>query len=296
MKLRSVYLFALTAILLWSTSGTAFKLALRGMDPIQLLFIASTVAWILLLLVLAIRKQTGELWSNTPKSLFRSAVGGFLNPFLYYMILLKAYTLLPAQIAGPLNYSWPVMLVLLSVPFLHQKIRLVEMVAILISFIGVIIISSQGQNILTTPVNEPLGVALALISSVIWAGFWIFNVKDTRSEIIKLTLNFFFGSLFTGIALVISAKPVTLNVSIIPAVYVGFTEMAIAFVCWLTALENVKSNARISNLVFISPFIGLFFINIILGEKIFWTTPAGLVFIVGGILMQQLMPAKKSEP
>ena len=72
--------------------------------------------------------------------------------------------------------------------------------------------------------------------------------------------------------------------------------MAIAFVCWLTALENVKSNARISNLVFISPFIGLFFINIILGEKIFWTTPAGLVFIVGGILIQQLMPAKKSEP
>ncbi len=296
MKKRSVYLLALTAILLWSTSGTAFKLALRGMDLIQLLFVASTIAWIFLLVVLAIRKQTAGLWISSPKNLLRSAIGGFLNPFLYYMILLNAYTILPAQIAGPLNYTWPVMLVLLSVPFLHQKIRLQEIAAILISFIGVIIISSQGRNIFTTSVNEPAGVILALVSSVIWASYWIFNIKDQRPEIIKITLNFFFGSLFTGIALLLSSKPVTFNISMVPAVYVGLTEMAIAFVCWLTALENVSNNARISNLVFISPFIGLFFINLILGEKIYWTTPAGLAFIVGGILLQQLMPAKKPEP
>jgi drug/metabolite transporter (DMT)-like permease len=283
-------LFALTAILLWSTAGTAFKLALRGMDLIQLLFIASTVAWVFLLIVLVSRQQTGELFRNTPRSLLRSAFGGFLNPFLYYMILLNAYSVLPAQIAGPLNYTWPVMLVLLSVPFLRQKIRVIELTAILISFIGVIIISSQGRNIFKTPVNEPIGVLLALVSSIVWASFWIFNVKDKRSEIIKITLNFFFGSIFTGIALLISPKPVTWNLSIIPAVYVGLTEMAIAFVCWLTALENTKNNARISNLVFISPFISLFFIYLILGEHIYWTTPAGLVFIVGGILIQQFLP------
>jgi drug/metabolite transporter (DMT)-like permease len=293
MKQRSIYLLALTAILLWSTAGTAFKLALRGMDLIQLLFMASTVAWIFLLIVISIRKQTGELWKSTPKSLLRSALGGFLNPFLYYMILLNAYSVLPAQIAGPLNYTWPVMLVLLSVPFLHQKIRPIEFIAILISFVGVVVISSQGRNLFATPINEPVGVLLALVSSIVWASFWIFNVRDKRPEIIKITLNFFFGSIFSGIALLLSSKSVTWNVSAIPAVYVGFTEMAIAFVCWLTALENTKNNARISNLVFISPFISLFFIHLILGEKIYWTTPAGLAFIVGGILIQQLLPAKK---
>ncbi len=290
MKQRSIYIFALTAILLWSTAGTAFKLAIRGMDLIQLLFIASTVAWIFLLAVLVIRKQTGELRRNTPKTLMRSAFGGFLNPFLYYMILLNAYLVLPAQIAGPLNYTWPVMFVLLSVPFLHQKLRLIEFFAILISFIGVVVISSRGRNIFNTTVNEPLGVILALVSAIIWASFWIFNVKDPRPEIIKITLNFFFGSIFTGIALLISPKPVTWNLSFIPAVYVGLTEMAIAFVCWLTALENTKNNVRITNLVFLSPFIALFFIHLILREKIYWTTPAGLAFIVGGILIQQLIP------
>jgi drug/metabolite transporter (DMT)-like permease len=237
-----------------------------------------------------VRKQTHELWQNTGKTLLRSAIGGFLNPFLYYMILLNAYTLLPAQIAGPINYTWPVMLVLLSIPFLHQKLKPLEFIAILISFLGVVIISTQGRNIFTTSVNEPVGVILALSSSVIWAYFWIYNVKDTRPEIIKITLNFFFGSIFSGIALLISAKEVTWNQSVIPAIYVGLSEMAIGFVCWLTALENTRNNVRISNLVFISPFISLFFIHMILGEKICWTTPVGLAFIVGGIFFQQLLP------
>lgn len=298
MKLRVIYGYALTAILLWSTAGTAFKLALRGMDFIQLLFIASTVAWLFLFTILILRKQAGNLFKMSSKTLMRSAFGGFLNPFLYYMILLSAYSVLPAQIAGPLNYTWPVMLVLLSVPFLHQKLRLIELAAILVSFTGVVVISSQGRNIFTTEINEPLGVMLALVSSIVWASFWIFNIKDSRPEIIKITLNFFFGSLFTGMALLISHRQMTWNISVIPAVYVGLTEMAIAFVCWLTALEHIESNAGISNLVFISPFISLIFIHLILGEKIYWTTPAGLVLIVGGILIQQFLPLKKltNEP
>lgn len=293
MKQRSVYTLALTAILLWSTASTAFELALRGMDFAQLLFIASTIAWLALLVMILIQRRSGELFRQTGGNLVRSAFGGFLNPFLYYMVLLKAYSILPAQIAQPLNYTWPVVLVLLSVPFLKQKLRWIDVAGLMISFAGVMVISSQGENILRTPIREPFGVFLAASSSVIWASYWIYNIKDSRPEIIKVTLNFFFGSLFTGIYLVCTTGLPRITVSLVPAVYVGLTEMAISFVCWLTALENTKNNARISNLVFISPFIALFLIHLILGEKIFWTTPAGLLFIIGGIMVQQLFSRKQ---
>ena len=293
MKQRSVYTLALTAILLWSTASTAFELALRGMDFAQLLFIASTIAWLALLVMILIQRRSGELFRQTGGNLVRSAFGGFLNPFLYYMVLLKAYSILPAQIAQPLNYTWPVVLVLLSVPFLKQKLRWVDVAGLMISFAGVMVISSQGENILRAPIREPFGVFLAASSSVIWASYWIYNIKDSRPEIIKVTLNFFFGSLFTGMYLVCTTGLPKITVSLAPAVYVGLTEMAISFVCWLTALENTKNNARISNLVFISPFIALFLIHLILGEKIFWTTPAGLLFIIGGIMVQQLFSRKQ---
>jgi len=70
-------------------------------------------------------------------------------------------------------------------------------------------------------------------------------------------------------------------------VYVGLFETGITFFVWLKALHLTDRNDRISNLVFLSPFTALFFINLILGEKIFYTTYIGLVLIVLGIFVQQ---------
>ena len=288
MKRSRVYTLALIAIILWSTSGTAFKLAFRGISFPQLLFISAHSAWIFLFILLLFQGKLSGIFHQPLKYLPKSAIAGFLNPFLYYLILLKAYTLLPAQIAQPLNYTWPIMLVLLSVPFLNQKLHRRDGLAILISFAGVILISSQGKIPFTSKVNEPLGVALAVGSSVIWASFWIINLKDKRPELEKIALNFFFGAIFATIYLILFDQMPKFQKAWFPAIYVGLTEMAMAFVFWLTALANTENNAKISNLVFISPFLALVFIHLILGEKIFITTPFGLVLIVGGILFQQL--------
>jgi len=169
MKSRKVYALALTAILMWSTAGTAFKLSLKGLSFTQLLFISSHTAWIVLLLFVILKGKFREVYNKPTKSLLKSAIGGFLNPFLYYIILLKAYTLLPAQIAQPLNYTWPIMLVLLSIPFLGQKLKWTDGLAIVICFSGVLVISAQGSNPFKTRMEEPLGVLLAVGSSLIWA-------------------------------------------------------------------------------------------------------------------------------
>ncbi len=72
-----------------------------------------------------------------------------------------------------------------------------------------------------------------------------------------IAANLFFGESFTfnwqGIA---------------GAIYVGLFEMGITFVLWLTALKKATHIARISNLIFISPFLSLLLISFILGEPI----------------------------
>jgi drug/metabolite transporter (DMT)-like permease len=186
------------------------------------------------------------------------------------------------------------MLVLLSVIFLKQKLYIIDAIAILISFSGVIIISSQGTLPFSGKMNEPVGVLLAVGSSIIWASYWIINIKDKRPELDKIALNFFFGAIFATIYLLIFDELPLINKSWIPALYIGLTEMALAFVFWLTALANTTNNARISNMVFISPFLALIFIHLILDEKIYLTTPIGLAFIVGGIIFQQLNRKKEA--
>jgi EamA-like transporter family. len=285
-KQRQAYTYAITAVLLWSTVASAFKISLRYVDFLQLLFFASIVSIVVLFLILLIQNKLGLFKEYSKKDYCRSALLGFLNPFLYYVVLFKAYSLLPAQEAQPLNYTWPVMLVLLSVPLLKHRIKFKNILAIIISFFGVVIIGTRGD---LTSLNfpNPVGVLLAVGSSVIWALFWIYNMKDERDEVSKLFLNFVFGFIFIAIANLLFSKIIIPQVKgLLGAAYVGLFEMGITFVFWLKALKLSKTTAGVSNLVFLAPFISLIFIYFIVGEKILFSTVVGLIFIVSGILIQ----------
>lgn len=288
-------LLALSAILFWSTVGTAFKISLRHMNYAQLLLYSSLVAVVLLFLLLIYNKQIRFIGRSSAKEIASSAILGFLNPFGYYIILLKAYELLRAQEAVALNYIWPMMLVLLSIPVLKQKIRLINVLALLISFGGAIVIATQG-NPFSLDLSEPLGVTLALSSAFLWALFWLFNVRDKREETIKLFMNFFFGFLYTLIYCAafgyLQIPPVE---GLLGSLYIGLFEMGITFVLWLKALKYAENTAKVSNLVYLSPFMSLVFISIIIGEKILPSTLVGLVLIIAGIIIQQVISMRKKR-
>ena len=63
---------------------------------------------------------------------------GLLNPVAYYLVLFKAYTILPASVAQPLNMIWPIVLVILAVPILRQRISWFSLGAMVLSFSGVV--------------------------------------------------------------------------------------------------------------------------------------------------------------
>ncbi len=226
------------------------------------------------------------------KGLMFSIALGFLNPFLYYLILFKAYSILPAQEAISLNYTWGIIVVLLSIIFLKQKIHFINIFFLIISFVGVVIIATGG-NFTDLHFKNPEGVIYALSSALIWGLFWILNMKDRRDDLIKLFLNFFFGFIFVLIytAFFTSFK-IQFSASFIAAVYVGIFEMGITFVFWLKALQLSKTTALVSNLAYLSPFLSLFFVSIILKEEIQFSTIVGLIFIVIGIILQNLFNIK----
>jgi len=132
---NKAYLFALLAVLFWSTMSSAFKITLRYIAFDQLLLWSSLFGAITLVLVNQLGKKPLIFKCISRKELLASAVMGFFNPFLYYLVLFKAYELLEAQIAGTLNYTWPIVLVILSIFLLKQRISTWSIVAILISFL-----------------------------------------------------------------------------------------------------------------------------------------------------------------
>ncbi len=281
------YLFALSSVFFWSTVATAFKLSLRFFSPLQLIFLSSLTSVVIFSVILTLTKRWNRVFAQSKKDLLNSALMGLLSPTAYYLVLFKAYDMLPAQVAQPLNYTWTIVLSLLSVPLLKQKLTWRQTIGVVVGFFGAFIISTQGR-IAQFKIEQPLGAGLAVASSVFWALFWIYNVRDQRDEILKLFMSFVFGAFYLLLIMVlVGGFDFRFDWHVLGPVYIGMFEMGFTFFLWMMAMHLTTSSAKISNLVFLSPFLSLVFIHYILGEKLYLTTFVGLLLIIFGILIEK---------
>ncbi len=288
-KQKLAYLYAAVSVLLWSSVATVFKLALNGLPVITVLFYSSVVSTLVLLIVLVIQGKAYLLREQGRKDIMYSAGVGLLNPFIYYLILFQAYSLLLAQVAQPLNYTWAIVLSLMSALFFRQRIVARDMVALVFGLAGVLIISTGG-DLSGFGASNPFGVALALSSSLIWAFMWILNMRDKRDAVLKLFMGFFFGTLYISALLLLTAPASALLISSIQlfyVAYIGLFEMGLTFVLWLMALELSGKSSSVAMLIYFSPFLSLVFIHFILGENIMLSSVLGLFLIVAGVLLEK---------
>jgi len=284
------YVYGMAAVFLWSTVATAFKIALSYYTPLQLVFVAVLTSIIALVGILAWQKKLSLLKQQFLRRPMFYLVTGLINPFLYYVVLFKAYSLQPAQQALSLNYTWAVLLPLLAAPLLKQHLRKSDIAAALIAYTGVFIIATGG-DISGFSFDSPLGIGLALTSTLLWCLYWIVNTKDQGDPVVSLLLSFLIGLPFIAVTLVLTDTLPSFSLkAIFAGMYVGLFEMGITFVLWLMALKTATRTANISTMVFLSPVMSIGFIAWILQETIAMATYLGLAFILSGMMLQQLLP------
>ena len=281
--------YAAIAVLSWSTVASAFKIALRYLSSFELLLVASCTAFLIFLFTLLARKKWKEV-KNLSASQWRwFALLGLLNPVTYYLVLFRAYDLLPAQVAQPVNYSWPILLLILLSLFAGQSIPKIKYVGMLLSLGGVVLISA-GTGLSDKLEFSVTGFLLAFLSAFLWAGYWmVSNKRKEVDAIIALTVTFFFGSAYLLIAS-LWMEPVVLPIqALLSGMYVGAFEIGIPFVCFGMAIKLTSNATLVNQMCYLSPFLSLFLIHLVLGEQIVWTTYAGLLLIVVGIIFNQYL-------
>lgn len=277
------------AILAWSSVSTAFKISLRHLTPIGLLLISSFTATLFLIVYKVLSGQ--KMQQSFTQNLRRSLVPALLNPFFYYLVLFIAYSRLRAQEAQALNYTWAIVLSVFSIVLLKERFRIKDLLALLISFIGVLVISTKGR-VWSLDFDDVLGTTLAAGSSIIWAFYWILNMRDKRDTICKLAYNFGLGFVLILLLALLIQDPLLQKdaipaIAIISGLYVGVFEMGLTFVLWMKALDLSQSTAKVSNLIFITPFVSLLFIRFALQEPIHLATVLGLTLIIASNVLQK---------
>jgi drug/metabolite transporter (DMT)-like permease len=244
---------------------------------------------LILSIILIVQNKGFSGFILKPGKFLSYMTGALLNPVAYYLVLFASYDLLPAQIAQPLNYTWPLMLVLLSIPILKKKPEPRDGLSLLICLGGIILISRGGQTTALGALSLK-GIILALFSSVLWAFYWLMGKRQTGSQSTRLFWNFFLALpvLYLLKPTLSPGFPVLTGPILFWTAWVGLFEMGITFMFWGLALAKAEHPARISHLVYLSPFLSLFWISLVLGESIAMTTIAGLFIIVVGILSKEI--------
>ena len=292
---NKAYLFAGIAIFFWSTVATAFKLALEHLEPIQLVFYSTLFSVIVLFFIALIQGKIGLIKSFSKRALMQCAFLGLLNPCLYYIILFKGYDILPAQEAMVINFSWPIMIVILSIPILKQKIDIKSFLSIIVCYVGVVVIATKG-DVFSMQFENSLGVVYILITTVIWSLFWLFNTKNSNDSVVSLFLIFLFSLPYILIITYFSNSFVIPSLKgVIGSAYIGLFEMGISVVLWQSALKISTTVSRVASLVFITPFLSLLILHFVLKEDILASTIFGVILICLGLILQKYFTRKSVE-
>ena len=298
-------LLAIVAVLSWSTVATAFKKSLENLSPYGMLLIASITSLLIFIVAITVQRKWGQIASLSKRTWGYFALLGLLNPVAYYLVLFKSYDLLPAQVAQPVNYFWPILLLILLAIFTKQAIPVKKYIGMFISLGGLILISAGGQQSDSMEIPA-FGLVLGLMSALLWASYWMVNNKNKNKADATTAcfMSFLFGSIYLalGAPLIgiegLLAKATTdftpdpLN-GILSGMYVGAFEMGIPFICFGLAMRKTNNPALINQLCYLSPFLSLFFVSTILGETIVPSTYIGLTLIVLGIVFNEYFVKKK---
>lgn len=282
-------IYGAVAVLSWSTVATMFKMTLKHFTYFEMLLVASFSALAVFAIAITIQRKWGEFRTLTRLQWGWGAVVGLLNPVAYYLVLFKSYALLPAQVAQPINYSWPIVLLVLLAIFARKPIPKLKYIGMFLSLGGVALISLGTGEI--SGKSLPLsGLLLAFLSAFLWATYWIVNNQNKKIEAtIALFLSFLFGSIYLSIAALVVGVELSSTTGLLSAIYVGAFEMGIPFIFFGLAIRKTDNPALINQMCYLSPFISLFLIHTFLGEQIYVTTYAGLFLIVFGIIFNEVL-------
>ncbi len=282
-KALKPYIAAITAILSWATVATAFKMALAQMSWFSLLTVSVTTAALFLLVIALFSKKLPLILEFSKREICNSVFIGIINPLIYYTILFIAYDLLPAQLALPLNYTWPIMFLIIFSINRRQMPKLFQILGMVLSFSGILFVSSYGGGGSSVSISL-IGIVLALFSAVVWATHWMLNVNSKTDGVLSLLMGFGVSAVVLNIiAIIINENPYGAGLEY--AVYSGLFEMGIPFVCWQYALRNSEKKSLINQMSYLAPVLSLVLINFYLGEELKHTTVIGAGLIIAGIMV-----------
>lgn len=184
-----------------------------------------------------------------------------------------------------INYLWPIIATVCAAVILHEKIKTAEWLAILLSFIGVVIISIKGNGLSTADMQ---GVLLCIAGALCYGVFNVLNKKKGLDQLLCTAVNFTVTAVCSGPILFATGylSPMS-GAAWAGMLWLGVFIDALAIFAWGAALQMSEVGV-LYNLAYLTPVAAMIISNITLHEPIEFYAVLGMLFVLGGCFLQVL--------
>ncbi len=268
-------------IVFWALAFPFIKIGLEGLSPVNLTIMRLLVACIVFLILLIVKpNKFSKIQKNDIIPLF---FVGFLGIVIYHLGLNYGEQYISASAASVIIATIPIFVVILAAIFLKEKITLKIVLGVLLSLVGVIVISTVGRSDALLEVKYISGALAVILAATLGAGYTVAGKKMLqRYSALSLTvyvcllgslglIPFISSSLFEEVA----AMSLT-GWSVV--IFLGVFPTVIGYVLWYVALE-IKSASEISVYLYFVPVLSTIISYILFRDEITW------LFVFGGALV-----------
>jgi drug/metabolite transporter (DMT)-like permease len=185
------------------------------------------------------------------------------------------------------------MLVVFSCIILKEKLTPAKLIALICSFLGIGIMSIGGIS--PTGGNILMGMAACIVAAACYGLFSVLNKKADYNQNITMMVIWFTVAVCSFLIGPFTENWVPVKgMSWLGLIWLGVVVNAIAYLLWAIALKGSSNTAKIANLAYLTPFLSLIVSALMIKENISIQALIALVFIIGGILLQNIK-IKKSR-
>ncbi len=279
------------AVLLWSASFIATKIAYQTFEPLMVGFVRFFFATLILLVV---RIFTKDMARPEKKDIKIMAISGLLGITIYFAAENIGVKLTTASNASLIVASYPAVTALLEFLVYRIKPRVKTIIGIIFAFIGIGVLTisqSSEKN------DYALWGNIILIVAGIVLAFYNFYSRKTADKYTPVTVSYYqilFGTIFfLPLAFLEHGEIGTVSMpSIIALVYLSLDCSVGAFLLYNFGLRKLSASTSIS-LMNLVPVFGIIFSATLLNENISLRQIIGGVIVIIGVILSTTTKQKR---
>ncbi len=279
--------FILICVSLWALVPVVAKFGQTTLDNHQFLFWSSLVSVIILGITSTVVGTIGEIKKYSTKDWLYILFLGLLGTYIYYLFLYLGYSQAVGMEVLVFQYTWPILIVLLSIFILKERLNARKLGALVLGGIGVVVVLTKG-DCQSINVSKSGVIALVAIGAFCFALFSVLS-KTVQKEAYSVVVVYFFAALVASFMsmLYFSEFAFPATSEILPVLLNGVLVNGISYIFWVIALQLTEAS-YLAPFIFISPILSAIYLVLFFGEPFILAYGIGLLCIIAGGLLNSI--------